>query len=208
MSDAALAQRRNASQSARESSTGPVTKEGKAASSRNSWKDGTHAKTIARQVRRPCLSTCEHYATCEFVGDGLTTAGGDCLHREEFVRSYFAVMEALIDGKYENINQLAAAQLALHLTLHKEMGLTILDHGPTIYEEQFNKDGDQIGKKLKEHPLIPSMVKSAQVLGLTMTDFKLTPKSQGDEAGSGKTVAEMLAAGLATVGKLLPGGGK
>lgn len=202
MSLSALKQRRSASQEARLHATGPTTDEGKKTSSRNSWKHGSYARSIAMKLRRPCQTTCKDYETCEFVRDGFSTAGTDCHHRETFVDTFQAIMEAMEEGKLESFKTFLAGKAALNLEILEEIQLALLSDGVTVKEKMTDKDGKFIGWKIKSHPNLADLAKLTAAMKLDLSELKISPKSQEDDGGGKDDMAGLMSAALETVAKI------
>ena len=140
VSDKALEQRRANQPKATESSmglhTGPITEDGKAASSRNGWVHGRYsaihraqfglgATSVAKLFGKPCVTTCPFHPDnpertekpCGLVLDGLTHAGGSCLDKTVYVHALDALMGALKDGDMEGMNGILATEMASTLQM-------------------------------------------------------------------------------------------
>lgn len=112
MSPAALEQRRAAAAH----STGPVTEEGKANSSKNGWKHGRHARSRVLGIGKPCRTTCRQYP-CALVDDGATQPGGDCLDKAYFLDCINTVSTALKSGDITDLKDHVSLQLAGSLSV-------------------------------------------------------------------------------------------
>ena len=175
LSDAQMKQRQEASQVARHHSTGPKTEEGKRASSKNAWKTGQHAqRLIGTAVFKPCKSTCPEHP-CQFVTDGETKPGGNCLDRRAVVMVYDAICAAIQDKSMEGINEVIAANVAANIGLLQEMRTSILEKGPFIEQPMTNKEGDIIGHVTVMHPGIMTVIKLSEQIGLSLPEMLATP---------------------------------
>ena len=187
LSPAALAARiRNA-----QLSTGPVTAEGKAATSRNAWKHGLNARRRSLLFGKPCKSTCPKYP-CSLVDDGDVAPGQDCLDKELFLDNLRALEDAATTGHLDGVKQMAAATLGGTVSVIQELQYAILENGVFMKSEKLDKDGKVIGYELKPNPaLLPlgNLLKSA---GLTLPDFMLTPR-EVDRGTTEKEAAKGLA---------------
>ena len=190
MTDDAIKQRQGASQLAREQSTGPVTEEGKAASSRNAWKTGA-SSIVSRAntwqglgaIGKPCKSTCKDYP-CTLVEDEQTQPGKDCLDRTVYVEAFDSIMAALHTGDIEHTRGMAASQLAGAITLLQEIRDQIAEAGLIVIKPFVTKEGklvrDNDGTLAGEpmlNPLIPQYTKLLDKLGINLPELMLTPRA-------------------------------
>jgi len=188
------ARRRNAKKS-----TGPKTPEGKAASSRNAWKHGLYASSRLLQFAKPCRSTCPKFSDCEIVGNGVTSPGGDCLDKEHLLEAVIAIDKAVREQDTDSLNELVAFELAEILQVIRRLRADILEDGTIIKSEKLNKEGEVIGYEYKLHPGLLALPKLLSDFGLTLPDFRLTPK----EIHRSKDVED----GVQTIAQILSGAG-
>lgn len=173
-------------------STGPVTEEGKAASSRNAWKHGQNARRRALLFGKPCKSTCPKFP-CSLVDEGEVSPGADCLDKEHFIHNLKAFEEAVYDGKLDGLKDLAGATLAGTVSIIQELQYSVLTDGVYMKSEKIDKDGNIIGYELKPNPSLLPLGNLLKAAGLTLPDFMLTPREVQkvkDDDENRKTVAD------------------
>lgn len=170
MSAAALEARRNNSQL----STGPVTPEGKAASSMNAWKHGLHARKRILSLGKPCRSTCPQYP-CSLVDDGATQPGANCLDKEYMLHTVNALSRAMADGDLTDLKQVITLQLGGTLQVIDELQASILEYGVYMKSEKIGKDGAITGYEIKPNPSLLPLSNLLKAAGVTMPDFMITP---------------------------------
>lgn len=217
LSAVALAQRRAAA--AR--STGPITEEGKAASSRNAWKHGEYSAvnqtmleaSMVGHFGKPCRTTCPKHPEqnpehpCSLVLDGLTKAGGDCLDKTVYVEAFEAIMESLSSEKLESMHGLLAAQAAGVMEVIQQIREEIGERGVLIEQKIYSKDGDEVGHKLVANPALVHFNKMVENFGINLPQLLATPaarKRVADPENIGDPVADMFAAVLNRGGKSGP----
>lgn len=194
MSPLALAQRRAAA--AR--STGPVTEEGKAASSRNAWKHGEYSaanqlmleSSMVGHFGKPCRTTCPKHPDndpehpCSLVLDGLTKAGGDCLDKTVYVEAFEAIMEYLNSDRLESMQGILGAQTAGAIELLQQVRNEIGEHGVLIKVSIFDKDGEPVivngeqACKVVLNPALAQYTKLLDSLGLNLPQLLATPAAR------------------------------
>ncbi len=170
MTPAALAQR----QAAAEKSTGPVTPEGKAASSMNNWKHGQHSRKRILSLGKPCRSTCPQYP-CNLVDDGATQPGQQCLDKEYMLHTVNALSKALSAGDLTDLKDVVTLQLSGTLQVIDELQASILEYGVYMKSEKLNKEGVVIGYELKPNPSLLPLSNLLKAAGVTLPDFMVTP---------------------------------
>lgn len=224
LSEAELEQRRAASRNKRtvtpamlaanreraKLSTGPITPEGKARSSRNGWKTGLHSRihklhfdagmvSLLGAKGKPCVSTCPKFSTCTLVADGLTSPGGDCLDKERFVQAFDAIIEAVQGGEMAGMHGLMASELAAALQMLHDLRTTMADQGlvigiPMISPEGEvvrRADGSEVIGKYVPNPGYPLMLKQLEVMGISLPEMLVTPQSK-ERAKTGKQQTDAL----------------
>jgi hypothetical protein len=181
-------------------STGPTSTEGKQRSKRNAYKHGSYAATRIMGLGKPCLSTCPQYP-CDLVEDGRCEPGADCLNKEHLVDACLAIERALLQQDQLGLNELVVFELAETLQVVRELRSAILDDGTVIKSEKFDADGKVIGYELKVHPALLALPKLSKELGLSFSDFMITPAAI-DRKKEGEKVADTLADIFKGVAKL------
>ncbi len=189
LSEKALQQRRAASLEAAKKSTGPVTEEGKAASSRNNWKDGEYSVFNREKqwmdyglLSKPCKSTCRFHP-CQAVERGDTQPGGDCKDQRVYMDAYMDIVEALKTGELEHVHAQRAHHLASASSVLHDLQGQIRTRGPLIDVPVINRNGEAVkidGKPLtvpKVNPLLMTYVKMLASMGISFADEMLTPRA-------------------------------
>jgi hypothetical protein len=211
-------------------STGPVTPEGKARSSRNGWKTGLHSgihklhfdagmASLIGAKGKPCVSTCPKFGTCTLVADGLTSPGGDCLDKERFVQAFDAIIEAVQGGEMHGMHGLMASELAAALQMLHDLRATMAEQGLVIGIPMTTSDGDVITRKdgtevigkYIPNPGYPLMLKQLEVMGISLPELLVTPQSQAKakvEKDTSTGIQTALGAIFARAGKPAAGGGR
>ena len=188
MSAAAQEQRRAASVLG-----GPKTPEGKAASSKNGWVHGKYAQSRILGLGKPCRSTCADYP-CSLVAEEKCRPGADCLDKEHLVEAVLAIERALKNQDYSRLNDLMVMELAETLSVVRELRASILEHGAVVEHARVDKEGAVIGYELKPHPSLLALPNLMKNLGISFTDFMLTPaaieRKKTDET-AGATIADI-----------------
>lgn len=187
MTDAALQQRREAAAL----STGPVTEEGKAASSRNNWRTGEYSaitkldtweRMMLSAVGKPCKSTCAKYP-CSLVDDGATRPGGNCMDKEVFVQAFDSIMATLATGDVQHMHGMLAGTMAQAIDLVQQLRQHIAEDGALILKPFVDKEGNVVkdeGKMVGTwvlNPVIPQLSKLLDVLGFSLPEMMATPKA-------------------------------
>lgn len=170
MTPAALAQRQNAA----EKSTGPITPEGKAATSQNAWKHGLHSRKRILSLGKPCKSTCPQYP-CSLVDDGATQPGQQCLDKQYMLHTINALSSALNDGNLTDLKNVVTLQLGGTLQVIEELQASIIEYGVYMKSEKLDKGGKPIGYELKPNPSLLPLANLLKAAGVTLPDFMITP---------------------------------
>lgn len=205
MSEAALQQRLDNLPAAHAAATGPVTPEGKAASSRNAWKHGRYsainraqfasgATSIAKMFGKPCVTTCPFHpdnpdrteAPCSLVLDGLTRAGGSCLDKTVYVQALDSLMSAFTEGDMDGMHGLLATEMAGNFQLLRQMREEIAERGWVIEIPLTTKEGvlvlDAEGKRIvadvKPNPILAHLIKFNESLGINLAELMATPRAR------------------------------
>lgn len=209
MSEKALEQRRAnapiASAAAEGKHTGPITDEGKAASSRNAWKHGRHsainrahfglgATHVAKLFGKPCQTTCPYHpdnpdrteAPCSLVLDGLTRAGGPCLDKTVYVHALDSLMSAMADGDMDGMHGLLATELASNMQVLQNIRQTIAEFGVMIPQYATTKEGELLrdadGKPfvldMKANPVLAHLIKFSESLQINFSEVLATPRAR------------------------------
>jgi hypothetical protein len=189
MSAAALEARRTNAQL----STGPVTPEGKAASSMNAWKHGLHARKRILSLGKPCRTTCPQYP-CSLVDDGATQPGANCLDKEYMLHTVNALSKALADGDLTDLKQVITLQLGGTLQVIDELQASILEYGVYMKSEKIGKSGEITGYEIKPNPSLLPLSNLLKAAGVTMPDFMITPaavEKQKDDKEAAATLADI-----------------
>lgn len=204
LSPLALAQRREAAQR----STGPVTDEGKAASSRNAWKHGEYAAYDQSALMafgvgnfgKPCLSTCPKYP-CSLVDDGRTAPGEPqgCLDKEVYVKAFDAILRQLQTGDMGGLNPVLAAEMAGAVEILVQLREEIGARGLVVELDVFNKDGGKTGTKLVMNPAMGAYIKLLEKAGISLPQLMATPAAIArvkDPDGGADPVSDIFSAVL------------
>jgi hypothetical protein len=198
LSPLALVQRQNAA----EKSTGPVTPEGKAASSMNAWKHGQHSRKRILSLGKPCKSTCPQYP-CSLVNDGDTQPGQQCLDKQYMLQTIEALSQALTNGNLTDLKQVITLQLGGTLQVIEELQASIIEYGVYMKSEKLGKDGKIIGHEIKPNPSLLPLSNLLKAAGVTLPDFMITPaaverkKSDEDNTNTLANIFSAAADGLA-----------
>ena len=188
MTDAARAQRQAAAPFG-----GPKTPEAKRASSKNGWIHGKYSQSRILGLGKPCRSTCPDYP-CSLVEEDKCRPGADCLDKEHLVESVMAIERALKQQDYGQLNDLMVMELAETLTVVRELRASILEHGAVVEHARVDKEGTIIGYELKPHPSLLALPNLMKNMGISFTDFMLTPaaieRKKTDET-VGTTIADI-----------------
>lgn len=195
LSPAEKQQRRDAAQL----STGPISEEGKAISSRNNWKTGEYSQiTKASEWERmmlmtsakPCKSTCTQYP-CTLVDSGATKPGGNCLDKEIFVQAFDAIMVTLQSGDIQYSHGLLAGNVAQALDLLAQLRQNIAEAGALVLQPFITKDGTVIEHKGElvgkwvPNPVISHYTKLLDTLGISLPELMTTPRAMLAKADDG-----------------------
>jgi hypothetical protein len=205
MSAAALEQRRNNLPAAAAAATGPLTTEGKAASSRNAWVHGRYsavnraqfglgASSMAKMFGKPCVTTCPFHPDnpnrtempCSLVEDGLTHAGGSCLDKTVYVHALDALMRAFTDGDMDGMNGLLATEVAGNMQVLRQIREEISERGlmleiPFVTKEGEvvrDKDGKPVVADLKPNPMLAHLIKFSESMGINFPELMATPRAR------------------------------
>jgi len=205
MSPAALEQRRANLPAAAAAATGPITIEGKAASSRNGWQHGRYsavnlaqfglgATSMAKMFGKPCVTTCPFHpdnpnraeAPCSLVLDGLTHAGGSCLDKTVYVHALDALMRVFADGDMDSMHGMLATEMAGNMQLLRQIREDIAERGllipiPAITKEGVvvrDADGTMIVADLKPNPMLSHLIKFNESLGINFAELMATPRAR------------------------------
>lgn len=206
MTEAAVTQRQEASQH----STGPVTDEGKAASSRNSYIHGGYsAKSRAEQwgdmglLTKPCKSTCPKFKECSLVADELTKPGGDCLDKQVYVEAFSSIMDTLAnnDGEYAHgmLAKIGAEAIAVLHDMREHLAIK----SPIIMQPIIARDGKPIinpeTQKPYEtpilNPILGPYITLLDKLGVNLPELMATPRAIAKDANEkelGDALGDML----------------
>jgi len=205
MSAAALEQRRNNLPAAAAAATGPLTTEGKAASSRNAWVHGRYsavnraqfglgASSMAKMFGKPCVTTCPFHpdnpnrteAPCSLVLDGLTHAGGSCLDKTVYVHALDALMRVFTDGDMDGMHGLLATEMAANMQLLRQLREDISERGTMIDIPLTTKEGvvirDENGKPFiaeqRVNPILSHVIKFSESMGINFAELMATPRAR------------------------------
>lgn len=101
---------------------------------------------------------------------------------EVFERCIEGYIKAISGGDLSALDEERAAAFATKALIRKKAAEGILEKGAMIEEEQFDKDGDFVGLRVKAHPLLEPLSKLDEQLGYTAEQERLTKRSQGQGA--------------------------
>ena len=166
MSEAALEQRKKASQS-------PAKSEGMKGN-RNGWKHGRYADNFLGKMK-PCKTTCPKYP-CSLVDENEVSPGDDCLDKVDVVHFFRAVHEAISNKQYDNFNELAALQISNTLVVVDRLIEDILRDGTVVKREKHDATGNLVIEYVT-HPSLLALPKLIADLGLNPAEFLITPRS-------------------------------
>lgn len=174
-------------------STGPTTPEGKATCSKNNWKHGKYAQSRVLGLGKPCKSTCADYP-CSLVEEGKCKPGADCLDKEHLLEACLAIERALKEQDYTDFHSLMVMELGETLQVVRELRGAILEHGTVVESARVDKNGNVIGYDLKPHPALLALPNLMKNMGISFTDFMMTPaaieRKKTDE-GTVATIADI-----------------
>jgi len=181
LSPAQIKQRQDASLKARKHATGPKTDKGKKASSMNAWKHGMSAKaSMSAMQGKPCQTTCPKYDTCPFIKEQKTKAGGRCLDVIDWsvIEEAGDAIVSAQQGDMEALQGLAALLMGQDVALMQQAFKDIQDKGMWVSQDVFGADGDIVGSKEFENPLINVLIKLKDKMGINLPEFLATPQSK------------------------------
>jgi len=148
------------------------------------WKHGQRASSVLRQTIPPCNAKhCHLEFPCEIrrLKEERGKVPEVCLVKVAVDEAAFKAYRDAMEGDPEALREMTAQSLAgLHQVLGDATVELIGNGGATVEHEILNKDGDVLGTHTRAHPNVDSVVKLAQVLGVTGKDQQVTPKSRGD----------------------------
>jgi len=191
MSAEALEQRRKV--------TGSPAKAEAMQGNRNAFRHGMYARSFIAKMR-PCKSTCARFP-CELVEEGQTEPGEDCLDKAEVLHNYRAVRKAIEDKDTLEFNDLAALQIANAISVVSMLTQDLMRDGPMVKREKRDGKGNII-VEFVPHPTLASLPKLIADLGLTPSEFLITPRSKS-RSDSDKEGALTLADLITRAGKAL-----
>lgn len=196
LSEERLAQLRAASKKGAAMATGPRTVEGKARASRNSWKHGMHSAVhkgffenglgpLVAAVGKPCRTTCPKYP-CGLVESGETKPGDSCMDKQTYVQAFAAIIDAVENKSMDGMHGLMAAEIASTLQMLHDLKSQVTDLGPMIGIPMIDsegkvvtrKDGSEVMGKWVPNPGWPVVLKTLEVLGISLPEALATPQSQ------------------------------
>lgn len=217
LSDARLAANRANAQK----STGPRTDEGKARCSRNAWKTGMHSgihelqmdaglRSLVSTMGKPCLSTCPIHpdnpdcgdSPCRPVQQGLTRAGGNCMDKQVYVEAFGHIINAVESRDFAGVNGIMATEIAAAVQMLHDLRRQISDQGLVVAIPAIDADGKVIQRadgseviaKLIANPGYALVLKTLEVLGISLPELLATPaaanraKTEGETAGAMQTL--------------------
>lgn len=209
LSAAQLEQRRAASRAARGKQTGPKTDEGKARSSRNAWKHGLTSKIhrahfdngiapLLGAMGKPCRTTCPKYP-CSLVDDGEVKPGDTCMDKTTYVQAFTALIDAVQNKSMEGIHGMMAAEIASTLQMLHDLKGQVTELGPMIGIPMIDNDGKVITRadgsevigKWVPNPGWPVVLKTLEVLGISLPEMLATPQSQAKAKTAEETTDAM-----------------
>ncbi|MEX0881213.1 MAG: hypothetical protein WEB59_07990 [Thermoanaerobaculia bacterium] len=91
-----------------------------------------------------------------------------------------ATVQALTDGGLDEVNAIAAQAFVETEILRRKSVDRILEDGVTVRDGLIDKDGTEIGHRLKAHPLFEPVRHMQNSLGYTGAEMRLTSKSRGE----------------------------
>lgn len=238
MSPAALEQRRGNLPAAAAAATGPVTDEGKAASSRNGWVHGRYsainraqfglgATSMTKMFGKPCQTTCAYHPDnpdrtempCSLVLDGLTHAGGSCLDKTVYVHALDSLMRVFTDGDMDGMHGLLATEMAGNMQLLRQIREEISERGlmlaiPAITKEGVlvtDADGKTVAADYKPNPMLAHLIKFSESMGINFAELMATPRAREklkDDDEAADGLQSLLGAIFNRAQKRLPSPGK
>lgn len=217
-----LEQRREASKRGAEMATGPISTEGKAASSRNGWKHGRYSQAAEHRERleslmvgafgKPCRSSCPKHPSqepqypCSLVLDGLTKPGKDCLDKTVYLDAFEDLMTALRTQSADAMHVTMAAQVAGAIEVLQQLREQIAEKGVLVLKPFINKAGELIvdgdGKPVGDlvlNPAISQFTFLLDKLGFSLPELLATPRAAakaGDGEDAGDALVDLLGSAL------------
>lgn len=170
----------------------------------------TGLRSLLGVVGKPCLTTCPIHPdnpklgmrACSLVQDGLTSAGGNCLDKQVYVDAFGHIIAAVQNRDFEGVNGLMATEISAAVQMLHDLRRTVADQGivvavpATTAEGAIIKraDGSEVIAKLISNPGYPLMLKTLEVLGISLPELLATPaaanraKTEDEAAGAMQTL--------------------
>jgi len=90
-----------------------------------------------------------------------------------------AYRKAELEGDFSDVEKIAAHAMAEAEVIRRQAVGDVLERGVVLDEPVLSADGEQIGKRLRAHPLLDRLRHLDEQLGHTADQLALTPKSRG-----------------------------
>jgi len=164
------------------------------ADNKRNWKGGKFAKDFIQGRIKPCLSTCELFAECELVSEGVTKPGGICLDKAAVIATYSAIMDAIKHKEYDDFNEVSGLMIAEAYHVVRSLLEDVMRDGGVCKRLKYDKNGVLQSEEFVPHPGLLAIPKLIADLGINPREMNITPKAIKDDKNTEE--ANKTAAGL------------